>query len=115
MVPGPPVVEGPCRVLPPVRTVDGGHGPQTSAGRDVGVPTHWSGADNGGTGKYWGIYLPLPEHGCAIRYDPSYRGLVFGGGAENGNAPIQAMVGTARPVYHGDQGGPGSRRGGGGG
>ena len=51
----------------------------------------------------------------ALYCDPSYHGLVFGGGAEAGNAPIQAMMGAARPGYTGYQGGSCSRRGGGGG
>ena len=46
--------------------------------------------------------------------DPSYHGLVFGGGVEAGNAPIQAMVGSDLPGYHGDQGGACSHGGGGG-
>ena len=33
---------------------------------------------------------------------------MFGGGAEAGNAPIQAMMGKARPGYNGDQGGTSS-------
>ena len=39
---------------------------------------------------------------------------MFGGRAEAGNAPIQAMVGAARLEYPGDQGGACSHRGGGG-
>ena len=38
---------------------------------------------------------------------------MFGGEAESRNAPIQAIVGSARPGYHGDQGGAGRRGGGG--
>ena len=30
---------------------------------------------------------------------------MFGGGAESGNAPIQAIVGSTRPVYTVDKGG----------
>ena len=33
---------------PPGGTVDGGHGPQTLMGWDMGVPTHWGGAGNSG-------------------------------------------------------------------
>ena len=80
----------------------------------MGVPTHWSGVGKGGTGGYWGIYRPPLEYGCAIHCDPSYYGLVFGSRAEAGNVPIQAMVGTARPEYHGDQCGAGSCEAGGG-
>ena len=75
----------------------------------MGVPTHWSGAGNGGTGGDRGIYHPPPEDGCAINCKPSYHGIVFGGGAEFGNAPIKEMMGTDRPVYNGYQGGAGSR------
>ena len=50
MGPEPPVGEFPRRVSPPGGTADGGHGPQTSDGWDVGVPTHRSGAGNGGIG-----------------------------------------------------------------
>ena len=98
------VGEGPCRISPPGGTADGGHGPQTSARLYVGVTTHWSGSGNGGTGGDRGIYRSPPEHGDTIHCDPSYHGIVFGGGAEARNAPIQVMVGTARPGYHGDQG-----------
>ena len=90
------------------------HGPQTSAVQYVGVPTHWSGAGNSQNGGDRGIYHPLPEHGREIHYNQSYHRILFCGGAEAGNAPIQAMVETARPVYHGDQGRAGIRRGEGG-
>ena len=109
-----PVREGPCRFSPPGGTADRGHGPQTSDGRYVGVTTHWSGAVNFGTGEDRGIYHPPQEHGCAIHFDSTYNVLVFGGGAEAGNSPIQEMVGTARPGYHGDLGEVGSHGGGGG-
>ena len=78
------------------------------------VPTHWIGAVNDWTGGYLGIYYLYLEHSCAINFDPSYHGLVFGGGAEAGNDPIQAMVGAAQPGYHEGQGRAGSHRGGGG-
>ena len=103
--PDPLVGEGPCGVSPTGGTADGGHGTQTSAGQYVGVPNHWSGAGNGGTGGDRGIFCPPPEHRRAIHCDPSYHGLVSSDRAEYGNAPIQAMVGTSRPGYHGDQGG----------
>ena len=103
-----PVGEGYRGVSSPGGTSDGGHGPQTSAGRDVGVPTHWSGAENGGTVGYRGIYCPPPEHGRGIHCDPSYHGILFGGGKEDGGAPIQAMGGTSRPGFPGDQGRAGS-------
>ena len=90
-------------VSPPGGMADGRHGPQTSAGQGVGVPRHWSGAGNGGTGGDRGIYRLSPEHGCTIHCDPSYHGLVIGGRAESGNTPIQAIVRTARPGCHGDQ------------
>ena len=95
-------------------TAGGGYGTQTLAGWEVGVPTHWSGAGNGGIGGDRDIYFLSPEHSHAINCDPYYHGLVFGGGADTGNAPTQAMVGTSRPEYHGDQGGAGIRGGGGG-
>ena len=60
------------------------------------------------------IYCPPPENSCAIHYEPSYHGFEIGGGAEAGNAYIQAMVGTARPGYHGNQDGAGGRGKGGG-
>ena len=93
----------------------GGNGTQTSEVWDVGVPTHWSGAGNGGTGGDRGLYRPLSEHGCAIHCDPSYHGLVFGGGAESRNLPIWVMVGSARPGYYEDKGRTGIHGGGGGG
>ena len=71
----------------------------------MGVPTHCNGSGNGGTGGGRGKYLPPPEHVCAIHCNPSHHGVVFGSGAESGNAPIQAMVGTYRPGYHGYHGG----------
>ena len=79
----------------------------------MGVPTHWSGVGNSGTGGYWGIYRPPLEYRCAIHFDPSDYELVFGSGAEASNVPIQAMVGTALPEYHGDKCGAGSCGGGG--
>ena len=110
----PPIGELPRRVPPPGGTEDGGNGPQSSVVRDMGVTTHWSGANNGGIGINRGIHRPPPEHGRAIHCDPSYHGLVFGGGADARNAPIHVMVVTSRPGYHGDQGGAGSRGGEGG-
>ena len=81
---------------------------------DMGVPTHWGGSvicrSEGGQG----IYCPLPEHGRRINCDTSYHGLASGGGAEAGNTPIQAMVGSNHPVYPGDKAGACSSRGGGG-
>ena len=93
--PDPQVGEIPQGVSSPGGASDGGNGNQTLAGRDVGIPTHWSGAVNGGTGGDRGIYLPPPEHGRAIQCEPSYHGIVFGGRSEAGNAPIQVMVGAA--------------------
>ena len=81
MGPETPVGEVPSGVLPLGVMEDGGHGPQTSSGRDMGVPTHWSGAGNGDNEVDWGIYRPPPEHGRAIHCDPYYNGLVFGGRA----------------------------------
>ena len=98
---------------PPGDVVDGEHGPQAPEGRDVGVPTHWGGYINGGTGLYRGIYRLPPEHGHAIYFDLSYHGLVFGGRVEAGDSPIQAMVGASRPGYHKDQYGNGRHGGGG--
>ena len=45
--------------------------PQTSTGCYMVVLTYWGGADNGGTGGYWGIYRPPSEYGCTIYYDLS--------------------------------------------
>ena len=112
--PDPPVGEGPQGVSLPGGTADGEHGTQTSAIRDVGIPTHWGGTGNGGTGVDWGIYHLPPEHGCAIHFDPPYHGLVFNGRAEAGNSPIQSMLGASCPGYHGYQGGAGICRWGGG-
>ena len=112
MVPDPPVGEVPRGVSPPGDTADGGHGTQTSALQDMGVPTNWSGVGDDGYRGYRVIY-PLPqEHDRAIHCDLSYHGLVFGGGAESRNAPIQVMVGTDHLGYHWDQDGAGSHRGG---
>ena len=58
------------------------------------------------------MYLPPLEHGCAIHCDPSYRGLVFGGGVEARNVPTQSMVRKACPGYPGDKGGACIRGGG---
>ena len=119
MDPDTPVGEGPRGFSPPGGMADGWHGPQMPAGRDVGVPIHWSSAENDGTGGDRGIYLPPPEHGCTINFDLSYHGLMFGGVAESGNAPLQEMVGTSCSGYHEDQdrtcihrgeGGDGGRR-----
>ena len=71
------------------------HGLQMSSGKGAGVPTHWSGAGNGGIGGYQVIYSPSPEHGCAINCNPSYHGFLFVGRADTSNVPIQAMVETA--------------------
>ena len=78
------------------------------------VPTHWGVAGNGGTGGDRGIYLLPPEHGHTKHCESPYHGLMCGGGAEAGNAPIQAMVGAARPGYPGDKGRACSSGGGGG-
>ena len=43
-----------------------------SSVRYVGVPTHWGSTGNGGTGGDWGVYLPPPEHFCAVHFYPSY-------------------------------------------
>ena len=109
----PPVGEIPRGVSPPGGAEDGGHGTQKLTGWDMGVPTHWDGDGNGGTGGDWGVYLPLPENGCTTHCDSYYHGLVFSSRAESRNAPIQAMVGSARPGYPGDTGGTCSSRGGG--
>ena len=52
----PPVGESPRGVSPQGGTADGGHGNQTSAIWDMGVPTHWGGAKYFGTGGDRGIY-----------------------------------------------------------
>ena len=79
MGPDPLLGEGHREVSLTSGTADGGHGPQMSAGRYMGVPTHWGGVGNGVTGGYRGIYRPPPERGRAIHCDPSYHGLLFGG------------------------------------
>ena len=66
----------------------------------MSVPTNWSGAGNGETGGYWGIYHQTLDHGHTVHFNPSYHGLVFDGGVEYGNAPIQAMVGAACHGYN---------------
>ena len=77
----PPVGEIPQGFPPPDGAVDGGYGPQTSTGWDMGVYTHWVGAGNGGAGGYQGVYrLPL-EHGLTLYCGSYYHGLVFVHGA----------------------------------
>ena len=98
-------IEIPWGVSPPGIAVDGTHGPQKSAGRDVGVPTHWGGSGNFGNRVDQGIYLPPPEYGHTIHCDLIHHGLVFGGGEDSSNASIQAMVRAALPGYNGYQGG----------
>ena len=80
----------------------------------MGVPPHLDGAGNSGNGGHLGIYIPPPEHVHVIHFDPFNHGLVFGGRAEYRNAPIQAMMEAARPVYHEDKDRAGSCGGGGG-
>ena len=41
--------ETPAGFPPPGGMSDDGHGPQKSTGWDMGVPTHWDGAGNGGS------------------------------------------------------------------
>ena len=67
----------------------------------------------GGTRGDQGLYRLPSEHSHTINCNPSYHGLVFGSGAESGNAPIQGMVGASRPGYHGKKGGTYSHGGGG--
>ena len=98
------VVEIPQGFPPPGGAVDGGHGTQTSTGWDMGVCAHWSGAGNVGARGGRSIYFPPTEHVRTIHCDFSYHGLVSGGGAESGTAPIQEMVGSACPRYPGDNG-----------
>ena len=84
---------------------DGGHGPRTSTGWDMGVYTHWGGAVNGGAGGYQGVYCPPPEHGHTVHCNSYYHGLVSIGGAEDRTAPIQAMVVASHYGYPGDKDG----------
>ena len=98
----PPIVEVPRGVSTPGGTADVGHGPQTPDGQDLGVPIYWISAGSGWIGVDLVIYCPPPDHGSAIHCDLSYHGLVFGGGADSGNAPIQVVVVTAVLGYHGD-------------
>ena len=56
----PPVVEIPQGLPPLGGAADGGHGPQTSTGWDMGVYIHWGGAGNDGGGGDWGVYPPPP-------------------------------------------------------
>ena len=79
----------------------------------MGVYTHRGGAGNGGAGGDRGVYHPPPEQGCTVHCNSSYHGLLSGGGAEVGTAPIQAMVGAARSEYPGDNGGRATAKGGG--
>ena len=79
----------------------------------MGVYTHWGGAENGGAGGDRGVYNPSPEHGRTLHCNSSYHGLVSGGGAEAGTAPIQAMLGASYSRYPGDKGGASRKRGGG--
>ena len=65
----------------------------------MGVYTNWGGAGNGGAVGDLGVYPPPPEHGRTVHCDSFYHGLVSGGGAESGTAPIQAMVGSVRSGY----------------
>ena len=95
------------RVSPPGGAAVANHGPQTSVGQEVGIPTHWGSSVNSGAVGDWSIYRPLPEHVREINCDLSYHELVFGGGAEAGNAPIQVIGGASRHGYHEDQGGAG--------
>ena len=81
----------------------------------MGVHTHWGGSDNGRTRGDRGKYRPPPQHGCAIHCNLYYHGILSVIRAEAGNAPIDARVGAARPVYTGDKGGVCSSRGGWGG
>ena len=47
--------------FPPLgSTVDDGHGPQTSTGWDIGVPSHWEGAGNSGAGQCLGTPMSHP-------------------------------------------------------
>ena len=91
MISDPLAGESPQGVLPLGGAADGWHGNQTSEGWDVGVPTHWGRAGNAGTGVDKVLYCLLPEHCHAIHCDTNNHGIVFGGGAESKNAPIQVM------------------------
>ena len=71
----------------------------------MGVPTHCSGAGNGVTGGDWFIYRPPPEHGRTIHCDLTFHGAVSGRREEPGDAPIQEILGAARPKYPGYKGG----------
>ena len=69
----------------------------------MGVYNHWGGAGNCGDGGDRGVYLPTPEHGCTVHCKLYYHGLMSGGGAESGTAPIQEMMGAASTGYTGDK------------
>ena len=91
-----------------------GNGTQTSTGWDMGVYIYWGSTGNGGAGGYRGVYCPPPEHGHTVHCDSYYHGILSGGRAEAGTAPIQDMVVAFLSGYPGDKGGACSRQGGGG-
>ena len=82
----------------------GGYGTHTSRGWDMGVPTHWCGAGNGGTVGDRGINLPLPEYGRTLNCDSSYHRHVSDSGTEARYVTIQEMVGASTPGCPGDKG-----------
>ena len=98
-------IKVPQRFPPPGGTADSGYGTQISTGWDMGVPTHWGGAGNGGDGRDWGVYQPPPEHVCTIHCNLSYHVLVSSGEAEAGTMTIQEMVVAARSIYPRDKSG----------
>ena len=51
----PLAVDGHRGFPPPGSTEDGGYGPRTPMGWDMGVSTHWGGYGDGGTRLDWGI------------------------------------------------------------
>ena len=95
MVNDPPFGESYRGFPPPGGAADGGHVPQTSTVWDIGVYAHWGRAGNCGAGVDHSVYCPPPEHDCTVHCDLSYHGLVSGGGAEAGTAPIQEVAGVA--------------------
>ena len=95
----PPAGEVPFWLPPPGVPEDGRHGPLTTIGHYMGISTHWGGAGDGGTRRYWGVYLSPPEHGRTTHCNSSYHILVSGGGAEAGDAALAEMVVAACSRY----------------
>ena len=95
----PPAGEGPCGLPPPGGLSDGGHGTWTPVEWDMGISTHWDSADDSGNIIDQGVYCSSSEHGYTIHWNFYYHGLVYSGGAEDGDAALADMVGADRSRY----------------